>query len=422
MALGLMTNPALAASFTVNLTGDQADSAVADGICDTDGNPGTGLQCTLRAAIQQTNATSSADTINFAIPGVGIKTILPTSALEITQPVTINGYTQPGARPNTKKVGDDAIVLMQLAETFAGNNGDGLSISDTGSNSVIRGLVINRFSNSGIRIKGNNNKVEGNFLGTDPTGTVDLGNGDFGGVLVNNGDANTIGGNSPADRNLISGNQVGVSLNVGSVGNKVQGNYIGTDKNGTAALGNDRDGVEIVDASRSTIGGSVAEANIIAFNGLGGVVIKSFFADGDASGNRIQFNSIFANGTLGIDLGNDGQNSNDPKDPDAGENDLQNAPVITSVAFSGEGLTIKGKLNSTPRKAFLVEFFANPTGESEGKKFIGNKAVSTNANGNVSFTFVPSKAVFADSVTATATNVVAANTSEFSLPRQMSTD
>lgn len=423
--LGLMTNTALAATFTVNLTGDQSDSSTLDNVCDTDGNFANGIQCTLRAAIQQANARAGADTINFAIPGVGLKTIFPGSGrLEITEQVIIDGYSQPGARPNSKAVGNDAILLIQLAGNFAGNSANGVRIGETASNCVIRGLVVTRFSASGIRIDGNSNKVEGNFIGTDSTGTVDLGNGVLGGVHVTAGDFNTIGGNSPDDRNLISGNSVGVSLNIGTVGNKVQGNYIGTDKNGTAALGNDGDGVEIVESSRNTIGGSVAEANIIAFNGRGGVIIKIFGPNIDASGNRIQFNSIFANGQLGIDLGSDGQNSNDPKDPDVGENDLQNTPAITSAVRSGGGTitTIKGKLNSTPRKAFIVEFFDNPTGEDEGKKFLGNKAVTTDANGNASFTFTPSLLVLGAGVTATATNVVEANTSEFSTRRRVRGD
>jgi titin len=125
---------------------------------------------------------------------------------------------------------------------------------------------------------------------------------------------------------------------------------------------------------------------------------------------------------LGIDLVGGTENvtgatANDPKDPDAGPNDLQNRPVITSATTSGSTTTIKASLNSTSSDAFLIEFFSDPSG-NEGKKFIGDRAVSTNTNGNVAFSFVPSQSVGAGRrITATATNVVEANTSEFSAPR-----
>jgi CSLREA domain-containing protein len=66
-----VARPAHAATFTVNSTGDGADANTADNICDSD--LGTAdEQCTLRAAIQQANATSGADQINFSIPGTGV--------------------------------------------------------------------------------------------------------------------------------------------------------------------------------------------------------------------------------------------------------------------------------------------------------------------------------------------------------------
>jgi hypothetical protein len=143
--------------------------------------------CTLRAAIQQANATAGADTINFSIPGTsGVQTIhvnsrdvgaLPT----ITEQVTIDGYTQTGAHPNTKTVGNDAALKIVLDGTNVG--GSGLEISDA-SNTLIKGLVINSFGNTGINIIGTTTvgtRIESNFIGTDASGTLDKGNG-FGGV------------------------------------------------------------------------------------------------------------------------------------------------------------------------------------------------------------------------------------------------
>jgi hypothetical protein len=110
-AFSLMpTLPAQAATtFTVNETGDAPDAFTTSNTCDTDVFT-NGDQCTLRAAIQQANATSGADAINFAIPGTGVKTIavgatglggLPA----ITEQVGINGYTQPGSSPTPRRSG-----------------------------------------------------------------------------------------------------------------------------------------------------------------------------------------------------------------------------------------------------------------------------------------------------------------------------
>src|SRR5262249_18223 len=179
----------------------------------------------------------------------------------ITDPVIINGYSQPKndgsgtlASANTNingtGLGINAVPLIELDGT--GTSANGLFI--TPSNSTIRGLVIKRFSGSGIELASSDNVVAGNFIGTSATGDADLGNG-AGGVEVDNNigpivDAsnNTIGGTAPADRNLISGNNgAGVAIIAFDfnnapfktiTGTKVLGNLIGTDKAGTAAIGN----------------------------------------------------------------------------------------------------------------------------------------------------------------------------------------
>src|SRR5829696_5188077 len=95
-------------TFTVNSTADNPDALPTGDVCDTGFKvPGPGgamvAECTLRAAINQTDYTTGADTINFAVPGTGVHTIAPDFQLpEITGRVTINGYSQPGAAPNQK--------------------------------------------------------------------------------------------------------------------------------------------------------------------------------------------------------------------------------------------------------------------------------------------------------------------------------
>jgi hypothetical protein len=138
-----------------------------------------------------------------------------------------------------------------------------------------------------------------------------------------------------------------------------------------------------------------------------------------ATGNRILSNSIYANGGLGIDLGDDGPTPNDPGDTDTGANGLQNKPVLSSARKSSTGTTtVRGTLNSTPGKTFQVQFFSNPSGTEEGKTFLGSKSVTTNGSGNVSFAYSTKKAIrLGQNITATATG--AGGTSEFSGPRKV---
>jgi CSLREA domain-containing protein len=129
----IFVREASAATFTVNSTGDGADAAPGNGVCQT-ATPG---ECTLRAAIQEANATPAADTINFNILPGGIQTITPLTALPtIFWPAVIDGTTQPGFAGSP---------IIELSGAIAGPAGaDGLNI--TAGNSTVRGLVINRFS------------------------------------------------------------------------------------------------------------------------------------------------------------------------------------------------------------------------------------------------------------------------------------
>jgi CSLREA domain-containing protein len=304
--------PASAATtFTVNSTADTPDAFTTSNTCDTDVFT-SGDQCTLRAAIQQANATPGADTINFAIPGTGVKTVavgatgfgaLPA----ITEQVTVDGYTQPGSSPNTKAIGDDAVLKIELDGSNAGSGGDGLRIEGA-SNSVIKGLVINSFSGVGIDVFGDSvgTRIEGNFLGTDVTGTLDKGNGNDGVALFDSPSQTVVGGTTPAARNLISGNgDQGIDLGTsGTPGeppesHRIQGNYIGTDRSGTKDLGNRFCGVSLVDTEGNTVGGTTAATrNLVSGNG-GGVCLFDA-SDTHVLGNRI---GTTASGTGA--LGND---------------------------------------------------------------------------------------------------------------------
>ena len=129
---------AAAQTFTVNSAGDPGT-----GVCD-------GTECTLREAIVAANANAGADTIAFEIPGAGVQTIAPTAALpDITDSVTIDGYTQDGASENTAEKGTNAVLLIELSGASAPFNTPGLRV--TGGSATIRGLVINRLQQPGHR-------------------------------------------------------------------------------------------------------------------------------------------------------------------------------------------------------------------------------------------------------------------------------
>ena len=420
VAMLSVAGPARAATtFTVNIALDKSDANFSDGRCDVDPSA-LGNQCTLRAAIEQADESAGVDAIHFDIPGgSGVRTIRPTSQLpDITEAVTIDGYTQPGTKKNTKAVGTDAVLLVELSGQDAAPFTIGLVVR--ASNVVVRGLVINDFNTgvgggTGIFTEGANTRIEGNFIGTDPSGTLARFNGGDG-VSVSGLNA-TVGGATPEARNLISGSgDNGVTLTSFDPDAKVQGNLIGTKKDGASPLGNGT-GLH-VSGLNNTIGGTApGEVNTIAFNGSDGIRIQA-----PGTGNRILGNSIFSNRRLGINLFGGTENAagvtaNDPKDPDTGANNLQNFPRLTSVTTASGKITIEGNLNSTPEKTFVLQFFSNPPGGEEGKTFIGKKSVTTNTNGNARFTFSFAKTVPAGkTVTATATGP-GGNTSEFSAPR-----
>ena len=198
-------------SFTVNSTDDGGDSNPGDGICDD----GTG-NCTLRAAIEEANAISCTNTIRFDIPGPGPHTIQPSIALPtIIHPVIIDGTTEPDF---------EGTPIVELDGTDAGENVSGLQI--TAGNSIVRGLVINRFDGAGIDLRtSGSNLIEGNFIGTDITGAFDRGNSGSGIVMDKSSSDNTIGSMVSGIVNTIAFNgDDGVSV-YGS-GNRILSNSI----------------------------------------------------------------------------------------------------------------------------------------------------------------------------------------------------
>src|SRR5271166_3746692 len=270
-----------------------------------DSGPGS-----LRQAILDSNAaTGETNTIDFSIGSGGVQTIAPLSPLPaLTSPVTIDGTSQPGYDPN-----NPAPRIELSGQNINGTTAFGLEFS--GGDSTIEGLIVNRFPSSQIVLdtKGGD-IVRGNDLGTDATGRVALGDPINGAADLQNGlavisSANTIGGTTPAARNVISGNGFnGIRIYSGASGNVVEGNYIGTDLTGTKALGNAYAGVTIAaSASNNTIGGTAAgDCNVISGNAQAGVFIHDSATDNLVAGNYIgtDYTGTVAlkNGLAGVEI------------------------------------------------------------------------------------------------------------------------
>lgn len=362
----------------------------------------------LRWAIHSFNTLEIFDKITFLIPGTGVHTIHPLTPLEpiIGYPsLLIDGYSQPGSHPNSSPTGDNAVLLIEIDGS---NLDDCLTIASSLNPKTIQGLVINRCSGAAILLTSQDNVVEGNFLGTDPLGAASLPNGT--GVVVN-GSSSVVGGTTLSSRNLISGN-TGAGIKLQGSDSTIQGNLIGTDTTGDAAIPNDT-GIYITMGTSSTIGGTATgEANVIAFNTSSGIDTA---APGDTG--SILSNQIFSNGGLGIDRGGDGVTPNV-----AGNR--RNYPVLTAAVSSGGTTTIQGTLNSLPSATGItVEFFSNAacddSGNGEGESPIGSISVNTDGSGNASFSAVLSPALgLGTFVTSTATvNISGSTTSEFSACR-----
>ncbi|MBN8249884.1 MAG: hypothetical protein J0L84_20885, partial [Verrucomicrobia bacterium] len=506
----LSATAALGATFTVSST--------------SDAGPGS-----LRAAITNANATPGPNAIVFNLP-VGTLTLSPLTALPaLTNMVTVDGATQPGFA---------GAPLVELSGAAAGGGAaSGLRLAT--SNSVIRGLVVNRWRASGIEITGGrSNVVEGCFIGTGASGTNDLGNANNG-ILIVDSPGNRIGGTDTAQRNVISGNEDhGVRINgTNSVGTQILGNFIGLDVTGTADLGNtdhgillDRavetmigaatpaagnvisgnnghgirvegaggrravirsnrigldasgladlgnnlDGISIVNSPQSVVGGpgvgnlvsgnggaglrldganttnttvlgnrfgtdttgvrgitnngagieiagnarfnqigglGEGEGNGVAFSGADGVFV------GSGTNNAVRGNTHHSNVGLGLDLGSNGVQNNDASDADTGANQLQNFPVLRRGVLGDGSVEVQGELRSTPGTTFAVDLFASgaadASGNGEGEQFLGTFEVTTDGAGFVRFTHALPVVTTRRFLTATATDP-SGNTSEFS--------
>ena len=346
----------LSAGVVITVT-NTADTAANDGVC------------TLREAITSANTNTasggaagecvagavSLDAISFNITGGCAVpcTITPGTALpSINAPVIVEGYSQPGASPNTLAVGNDAVLKIELNGTTAG--GVGLTLAAGSGGSTIRGLVVNRFATA-ILVQSAGNLLAGNFIGIDPTGTIGRGNTSH--AIEITSASNTIGGTTPAARNVISGSdlqqaQAGIHLtSSGATANTIQGNYIGTNAAGAASIPS-WFGILSESGGGHTIGGTAAGArNVVSGNSNTGVSLSS--SNNTVFGNFIGVN---ATNTAPLPNGNQGLRIDSGSGNVIGGTGVNEPNVISfngdigvRIAFNGNntvrGNTIRGNVD-----------------------------------------------------------------------------
>jgi hypothetical protein len=225
----------------------------------------------------------------------------------------ISGNNGDGVKIIHPEVVDNVVSGNYVGTDFTGtkplgNMAVGVRIGEAAQSNTVEGNVISGNHWNGLMIvdpETDKNMVLGNYIGTDSTGAKPLGNSGPGVIMIGGARSNTVGGATPADRNIIAANGMqGVVIDgKGTDGNVVSGNYIGTDVTGTKPLGNRVDGVLIIFAQWNVIGGE-DKGNVISGNLMSGISVL-----GTGMGmNVIQGNYIGtrANGTGHLGNGWDG--------------------------------------------------------------------------------------------------------------------
>jgi hypothetical protein len=359
------------------------------------------------------------------------------------------------------------LAAFSITPTF-GNGADGMLITSTGGNILIRTCVITENGNDGIEISGaaQGVRIAGNQIGLSTQGNMPMGN-VKNGVEVD-GDAHDIiiGGPQPTfnvvPHNAISANGAnGVAIDGSAYNVTVSFDFIGTDLAGGAAEPNGMAGVFVGPGTYSNTIGSTDPSlfNVISGNLGAGIEMNGTFGNtvigsligvdltgalplpngGDGVLLTNSFNNFIGHAVAGgkgpanVIAFNDGSGVNVASgtgnaildnsiyangllgiDLGKGGNMGQAAPVLTAIQMSPFGMQVSGTLSGKPSTVYTVEFFASDTSGASGRVFLGFQAVKTNPAGIAMFTFFGQAPPAGDSfITATATDK-ANNTSEFS--------
>lgn len=274
-------------------------------------------------------------------------------------------------------IGTDVTGTAAIGNTYGVLFDDGSFGNRVGGDSEAERNVISGNVGYGVFFYNNgtnNNTLKNNYIGTDFSGMTAVPN--TAGIIIDG-----ISYQNTMDGNIISGNlQVGIGINItGSDGNVVVRNRIGVNAVG-APLPNGMDGIRISQGPENTvIGGAPEEGNIIAHNGGCGVYITN----DNCRRHRISCNSFYENGGLAIDLFEPGVNANDAGDGDDGANGKLNYPVLTSVTWTGGRLHVEGTLDTENPTACEVQLYraaVDPWGHGEGRDYLAT--VTPNADGS----------------------------------------
>ncbi len=356
------------------------------------------------------------------------------------------------------------------------NSVGGVTIDTSSHSNVIGGTVagarniISGNQGNGVLLRGigvTGNTVEGNYIGTDVTGTKSLANAIAGVTIDTGAGSNLIGGTVAGAGNVISGNQIGSAfiygmiINDGSSGNVVAGNYIGLDASGTVAVPNQLGVACFAGASNNIIGGTSAGAgNYISGNGLYGVfligpggnnLVEGNFIGTDHTGKNPVANeygvemqqattgniiggvapgagNVIAFGSSGGVIAFDpGTTNNTIRGNSIYSNNFSgialtvNAvakPAVTNVFGLGFDTVVKGSFSSVPNQTYIIDVYRNLSeisfGASEGQFYAGSVTVTTSGSGNATFVLTNTSGNYTGQYfTATATSP-AGSTSEFS--------
>ena len=345
----------------------------------TTADSGTG---SLRDAIDQLNRSADCAQqfpcgITFHIAGppsqnTRVYTISPRTALPVITrgAVWIDGATQRDFSGDANPLGPEIEIN---GSECAGCNGLEIRVAEPASFTLVRELTINGFAAAGIAAIGPDQRntsiirIDGCYVGSDPTGTRAIPNG-RGIYLANtNGEVGAVFDNRIAARAavgcVISGNAGdGISIAGGHV--RIEGNLVGTDRTGLAPLANGGSGIR-------SEGSSLVQNNSIAFNRGSGVVVVQ-----PALVNSLYPNRIYANAALGIDIGGDGLTEN-------GTPGVEDAPVIVSARATGNETRVTFRAPAPPPNVvystavtFYASSFADATGRGEGRTGIGETNIT----------------------------------------------
>jgi uncharacterized repeat protein (TIGR01451 family) len=315
------------------------------------------------------------------------------------------------------RIGTSPDGLHAIPNGAAGIEVAGSSANNIGAPGQALANILSGNAGPGILLTGDSpgSIIQNNLIGLAADGKTPLGNqGD--GIQLDDAPATQIGGTDPSDRNVISANRgSGISTSGDTSGLKVQGNAIGTDAHAALPLGNLGSGISLASSSNSIGGTAAGAANVIEFNGTGRVGAGVQLI-GAVDHNSILSNSIYANAGLGINFGSGPTPNHAPGTP--GPNDYQNRPVLSLAQNDGTPTTVDGTLFENPNTSYQLQFFASPqadpSGYGQGQTLIGSMTVSTDAQGEATFTTgLPPAAGPGSFLSATATDADG-NTSEFS--------